>query len=216
MSPVRRIPRPSSRQAALSVAVLIAANLPILRSWALHFGATEAELDAELAGDDLIENANLVATRGVTIDAPPEEVWRWVVQLGQGRGGFYSYDWLENVFGCDVRSADTIEERWQNLATGDAVHLHPRVALEVAEVVPERSLVLRSVQLPDQAPPPYHYTWAFVLRRARGGSTRLVVRERYTYSSGWSAAIAEPTCAVSFVMTEKMLRGIRARAERTV
>ncbi|MBU4214561.1 MAG: SRPBCC family protein [Actinobacteria bacterium] len=216
MSPVRRIPRPSTRQAALSVAVLIAANLPILRSWALHFGATEAELDAELAGDDLIEHANLVATRAVTIDALPDEVWRWVVQLGQGRGGFYSYDWLENAFGCDVHSADAVEERWQALSPGDAVHLHPRVALEVVEAVPDRSLVLRSVQTPEGPPPPYHYTWAFVLRRARGGATRLVVRERYTYSSGWSAAVAEPTCAVSFVMTEKMLRGIRERAERTI
>lgn len=213
---VRLLPRPSNRQAALSVAVLVAANLPLLRAWTLHFGATEAELDAELPGDDLLEHAGLVATRAVTIDAAPEDVWRWVVQLGQGRGGFYSYDWLENLVGCDVQSTETIEERWQQLTPGDLVHLHPKVALEVAEAIPARALVLRSVQDPDQPPAPYQYTWAFALRRSRGGTTRLVVRERYSYRSGWSAAVAEPTAALSFVMTEKMLRGIRDRAERTV
>lgn len=212
--PSVRLPRPpTGREVALTAAVLAVANLPLIRTWMLHFGATEAELDTALPGDDVIGSANLAATRAVSIDAPPEVVWAWLVQIGQGRGGFYSYDWLENVFGCEVQSADEVDPRWQDLALGDEIRLHPQVKLVVTELTPERSLVLHSVAAPGAPPPPYVFTWAFVLRRGRGGTTRLLVRERYGYRSGWSALVAEPTVAVSFLMTEKMLRGLRSRAE---
>jgi hypothetical protein len=215
--PVVRLPRrPGAREIALTAAVLAVANLPLVRTWMLHFGATEAELDAELPGDEQIGSANLVATRAVTIDATPQEVWRWLVQIGQGRGGFYSYDWLENLAGCQIRSADRVEARWQQLEPTDEIALHPAVRMRVCEVNPERSLVMISAVEPGAAPAPYEFSWAFVLRRGRGGTTRLLVRERYGYRSGWSALVAEPTAAVSFVMTEKMLRGIRDRAEGSV
>ncbi|MCL2091404.1 MAG: SRPBCC family protein [Micrococcales bacterium] len=206
-------PRPSARQAALTAAVVALANLPLLRTAWLHFGATEAELDATLPGDDIVEQANLVATRAVTIAAPREEVWRWVVQIGADRGGFYSYDGLENLVGCGVVSADQVEERWQHLAPGDRVYLHPSTYLAVAEATENRALVLHGDGSAPDAPMP-DFTWAFVLHRAQRGGTRLVIRERYGYRSGWDGLIVEPVSFVSFVMTEKMMRGIRARAER--
>ncbi|MCL2455775.1 MAG: SRPBCC family protein [Micrococcales bacterium] len=206
------IRRPSVRQALLTAALVGVANLPLLRSAWLHFGATEAELDAELPGDSLVPHANLVATRAVTIAAPPEEVWRWVVQIGADRGGFYSYDALENLVGCGITSADRIEERWQHLEAGDKVYLHPTVALEVAEVTPERALVLHGAG-GDDVPMP-ESTWSFIVRRGNRGTTRLVIRERYAYRSGWDGLMIEPIGLISFVMTEKMMRGIRARAEK--
>ncbi len=202
--------RRSARRAALTATVVALANLPVLRAAWLHFGATEAELDAELPGDDLVEHANLVATRAVTIAAPREEVWRWVVQIGADRGGFYSYDGLENLVGCGVTSAGRVEPRWQDLAAGDRVWLHPSTWLAVAEATPDRALILRA----DPDGPMPDFTWAFVLNRAQRGGTRLVIRERYGYRSGWDGLVVEPISFVSFVMTEKMMRGIRDRAER--
>ena len=204
-------PRPSARQAALTAAFVALVNLPLLRAAWLHFGATEDELDAPLPGDDLVPQANLVATRAVTIAAPREEVWRWVVQIGADRAGFYSYDTLENLVGCGIRSADRVEERWQHLEPGDRVWLHPSTWLAVAEATPDRALVLHGT---DSATPMPDFTWAFVLNRAPRGRTRLVIRERYGYRSGWDGLLTEPVALVSFVMTEKMMRGIRSRAER--
>lgn len=219
MSLVRRwvhlpVPVPSVRAIALGAAVGAVASLPLLRGWAMTFGATDAELEAKLPGDELTPGADVVATRGITIAAPPERVWPWLVQIGQGRGGFYSYDALENLVGLDITSADRVEARWQDLAVGDLVHLAEPVALEVARLDPDRALVLQGAVGAGSAPPPYEFTWAFVLQRRPEGGSRLVVRERYRYTGRLAALIVEPVQAVSFVMTARMLRGIRERAER--
>jgi hypothetical protein len=181
----------------------------LARGRMLHFGATSTEAATPLVGDELLGDASLVATRAITIAAPPNEVWPWLVQIGQGRAGFYSYDALENVAGSEIKSASTIVPDWQALAVGDSVRLHPQVALEVVLVQPPHSLVLRS-----PADGPYEFTWAFVLRATQDGATRLVVRERYRYQSPAVALMVEPLASASFVMTQKMLRGIRNRAER--
>jgi len=135
--------------------------------------------------------------------------------LGQGRGGFYSYDFLENLVGCDIHSADRIVPEWQDVGVGDEVKLHPKVALAVAALEPGRSLVLRGGVPMGNTPPPYDFTWAFVLRERPDRTTRLLVRERYAYTRRWAPLVVEPVEAVSFVMSQKMLRGIRDRAERT-
>ena len=96
----------------------LALTVVTARWTALHWGATTGEVDETLPGDDVVRDAGLVATRAITIDAPPERVWPWVVQIGQGRGGFYSYDWLENLVGCDIHSADEIVEPWQHVVAG--------------------------------------------------------------------------------------------------
>lgn len=176
----------------------------------LNWGATTGETREPLPGDAVLTEADLVATRSITIQAPPEEVWPWIAQLGQGRGGFYSYDWLENLLGCDVRSAENIVEQWQRPSIGDEVRLHPKVALKVVEVRPGHALVLHAA-----APPvaPYDFTWAFVVRPHPHRATRLIVRERYSYRAAWSALVCEPLAVGSYVMTQRMLRGLRDRAE---
>jgi hypothetical protein len=188
---------------------------PWLRRRLLHAGATRDEVDARLPGDELLVDAILVATRAITIDAPPERVWPWVTQIGQDRGGFYSYDLLENLVGSHIHSVATIVPEWQDVRVGDIVRLHPQLGLEVASVDPPHAFVITSgPTAANESPPPYDFTWAFVLRDTPDGGTRLVVRERYRYTTATAPLVAEPVAVASFVMTQRMLRGIRARAER--
>lgn len=190
-------------------------TLVALRRVSLGYGASGEEIDASLPGDELLPRVGLCATRALTIGAPAREVWPWIAQLGQGRGGFYSYDFVENLIGCDIHSADQIVQRWQDVEVGDPVNFAPGVGLTVAQVIPGRALVLRGgLPVAAVSSPPYDFTWAFVLRPGTDGTTRLVVRERYSYAHRWVAALIEPVEMVSFVMSRRMLRGIRYRVER--
>jgi len=193
-----------------------AAAIAFLRGRYLRWGATDEEAYMALAGDELLPDADLTATRAVTVRAAAAGVWPWIAQLGQGRGGFYSYDFLENLVGCDIHSADQIVPEWQAINVGDQVNLHPEVGLLVALVDPERVLVLRGGVPMGRTPPPYDFTWAFILRPGPAGATRMLVRERYSYSRRWAPLLVEPVELISFVMSQRMLRGIRERAERAV
>ena len=200
---------------ALAVTVVLGAGCALaLRPAELRWGATDQEAHGSLPGDDLIGEPDLRATRAITIRAPAARVWPWIAQLGQGRGGFYSYDFLENLAGCEIRSADLIVPEWQAITAGDQVRLAPQVALTVAVADPGRCLVLRGGVPIGNVAPPYDFTWALVLHPQPDGTTRLLVRERYTYTRPWARLLVEPVELVSFVMTQKMLRGIRDRAER--
>ena len=180
----------------------------------LGWGASPEESAATLPGDELMSSADVQATRAITVRSPVAAVRPWIAQMGQGRGGLDSYDALENLFGCEMHSAERLVDEWQDVAVGDPFRLHPAVALRVARVDPGRSLVLRgAVPLSETAAPPYDFSWAFVLDAAVDGSTRLVVRERYRYTRRWGPLLVEPIQLVSFVMSAKMLRGIRDRAE---
>ena len=169
------------------------AHLLIARPRLLGWGATDQERESLIAGDDLIANANLTATRAITIHASADQVWPWIAQLGQGRAGFYSYDFLENLAGCDIHSADRIVPEWQNIAVGDDVMLAPNAGLTVASQERGRSLVLRGGAPLGKLESPYDFTWAFVLRAEPDGSTRLLVRERYAYRRLWAPILVEPT-----------------------
>jgi hypothetical protein len=200
---------------AVSALVGIAAYGLEVRPWLLNWGATREESERPLLGDDLIAVPNLVATRAITIRTSADQVWPWIAQLGQGRGGFYSYDFLENLVGCDIHSADRLVAAWQDVAVGDEVKLFPDGPLGVAALEAGRSLVLRGGVPMGNILPPYDFTWAFALREQPNGTTRLFVRERYAYSRWWAPLLVEPAAAVSFVMSRRMLRGIRDRAERS-
>ena len=191
-----------------------AAYLLAVRSWQLRWGATGEERAATLAGDDLIANPDLTATRAITVGTSAEQVGPWIAQLGPGRGCFYSYDALENLVGCDIHSADQIVPQWQTITVGDQVNLHPEVGLDVAVVEQGRALVLRGGVPMGTAPPPYDCTWAFVLQEQPEATTRLLVRERYAYTQRWAPLLVEPVAVVAFMMTQRMLRGIKDRAER--
>jgi hypothetical protein len=190
--------------------------MPSLRRRYLGWGATDDELSLALPGDELVQSPHVTATRAITIAAPPEAVWPWIAQLGQGKGGFYSYDFLENLVGCGIHSADRIVAAWQAPAVGSEFLLHPEVALRVAELHPGSALVLEGGVAMGPIPPPYDFSWAFVVREGANRSTRLVVRERYRYTRRWSALLVEPVQVISFVMSERMLRGIRLRSQRAI
>jgi hypothetical protein len=194
----------------------VGAGGAFVRARYLRWGATDEELNVRLPGDELVGAVDLTSTRAVTVRAGADVVWPWIAQLGQGRGGFYSYDFLENLMGCDIHSADRVAPEWQSIAVGDSVHLHPEISLNVAAVEPARALVLRGGVPIGRTPPPYDFTWAFVLRDQEDGSTRLVVRERYGYSRRWARLLVEPAELISFVMSQRMLHGIKERAERAV
>ena len=200
--------------AGIAVLAGAAAGVLLARRWQLRWGATAQEFAGPLPGDELIEGPDLTATRALTVRAPADRVWPWVAQLGQARGGFYSYDFLENLVGCNIHSADRVVSEWQDVKPGDEVRLHPDLALEVIAVDPGLSLILRGGGPAGNAPPPFDFTWAFVLQPGPDGTTRLIVRERYAYTRPWARLIVEPVAMIDFVMTQKMLRGIRSRAER--
>jgi hypothetical protein len=197
-----------------TIGVAVAAYILFARPRHLRWGASARECEASLPGDDLIVSPDLVATRAITVRASAGRVWPWIAQLGQGRGGFYSYDFLENLAGCDIHSADRIVPEWLDIKIGDEIKLAPAVGLEVIALEPGRSLVLRGGVPAGTAPPPYEFTWAWVLRDEPDGTARLLVRERYAYTRPWARFLVEPVEAVSFVMSQKMLRGIRDRAEQ--
>jgi hypothetical protein len=207
---------PSRALRTLAIGAAAAAAYSVARRRALRWGATEVELAVGLAGDELLPEADLVATRAVTVRAPAAQVWPWLLQLGQDRGGFYSYDALENLAGLGIRSADRIEDRWQDLAVGDEVRLGGPIALTVARLEPGRALVLHGSgpELPDEDTAPFDFVWSFVLRPGvLPGTSRLVVRERYRYTEPWARWMVEAVSWVSLVMTHGMLRGVRDRAE---
>jgi hypothetical protein len=206
--------RRRTRSAAIAVAAggSVAALALSGRRRLLRWGATDEEIAALQPGDDLLSDANVTATRAITIRRSPDVVWPWIAQLGQGRGGFYSYDYLENLLGFDIHSADRLVPEWQQIEVGDEVRLAAKAGLNVAIVEPGRALVLQG-SLPIARRPPFDSTWAFILHVQPDGTTRLLSRERYGYKRWWASFVVEPTQAISFVMSRKMLLGIRDRAE---
>ncbi|WP_216844128.1 hypothetical protein [Phytoactinopolyspora alkaliphila] len=198
-----------------------AAGATVARARYRDWGSTPDERDCRLPGDELIADPASFTTRAVTIKAPPAEVWKWLVQIGQDRGGWYSYEWLENLFGLNIHNARELRPEWQQLAPGDRVWAVPAgskgrgdgYAFLVAQVQPGQALVL------SQSPPehPWDATWAFALADDGRGGCRLLARGRVARRPGFTGTLAwvggELLDPVTMVMTRKMLLGIRARAE---
>lgn len=191
---------------------------PVLRRRYNRWGATDAEAAATLPGDELVPEPDLGYTRAVDVEAPVEAVWPWVVQIGQGRGGFYSYDGLENLVGCDIHSADVVLPAHQHPSPGDVVRLARGggPTFRVHAVHPPADLVLVSDGPEPAADDGTVVTWQWVLRPLDGGRrTRLLVRQRLRRPRAQRVLwrLVEP---VGFVMERRMLRGIATRAARSV
>ncbi len=197
--------------AAFSAAGLAACWF-LIRPWHRKWGATAQEAAVPLPGDDLVPQALWRTTHAITIRAPIETVWSWIVQVGQGRGRFYSYDWLENLFGMDIRNTDRILPEYQRMQVGDTVPFWKGVGVTVRQIDPPRLLVLAGSlngnQVTDGG------SWVFVLRELSPGSTRLIVRTRSVYGPFW---IAPVVCLIGepahFIMERAMLQGIKQRSE---
>ena len=146
-----------------------------------------------------------MSTRAITIDAPPAAVWPWIAQIGPSpRGGAYTYDWIENLLGLDMHSADRVLPEFQHPQVGDTFGYGPN-EMRVERVEPERVLAWRSAD--------GNWVWTFVLE-GRDGSTRLISRNRFRLPTLIARLGMIPMEPASLVMERKMLRGIKERAER--
>ena len=197
---------------AAALASAAVAAYPVLwRTRCLTWGATAGEVNGQMPGDDLMPNPDLQTTRAITVEAPPGAIWPWLVQMGSGRGGAYTYDWIENLFALDMHSASEILPQFQDLKVGDALPLGsnaPRLRVEVLD--PDRALVVRSED--------GNWVWAFGLY-PEGKHTRLVSRNRMKTPGASAPARLAYTVVMepgSLVMERKMLLGIKQRAERLV
>lgn len=178
----------------------------LLRQWQLRWGATTQEANGEVAGDDLMPEPDIVATRAVEIDAPPSAIWPWLVQMGPGRGGAYTYDWIERRLGIDIHNTDRIIPELQHLKIGDEIPM-PGYTMRVERLDPERAMVIRSSN--------HAWVWSFELRPVNR-HTRLISRNRFDMSAlpvkdKLAYPLIEPG---SWVMERKMLLTIKQRAER--
>jgi len=215
---------------AAAVAVVLGVYLAVLRPRSHRWGATEAELGRVLPGDDLVPTVKAGYTQAITINAPPERVWPWLVQIGYGRAGWYTYDWVYKFLGGanfyeGDRSADRIIPELQDLKVGDAIRIFEQGPFEVMALEPDRLLVLLArvdwdtadtFELSEAMPANYlNNSWVYVLEKADQDSTRLIVRWRGDYSPGLGSALSLgiPTEVGALIMQPKMLKGIKARAE---
>jgi hypothetical protein len=176
-----------------------------LRQPILTSGATAEEAAARLPGDELLENADGVATRAITIDAPPSAVWPWIAQMGPSpRGGAYTYDWIENLLGLNMHSADRILPDYQHPQVGDGFGYGTnKMSFKIVE--PEHVLATQSAD--------GNWVWTFVLEE-REGRTRLISRNRFRLSRLKDKIGMIPMEPGSLIMERKMLYGIKQRAER--
>jgi hypothetical protein len=177
----------------------------LLRRAILNWGATDVEAHARLPGDELLEQADGVATRAITIDAPASAVWPWIAQMGPSpRGGAYTYDWIENLLRLDMHSTDRVLPDFQHPQVGDTLG-YGKNRMRFERVEPRRVLATRSED--------GNWVWSFVLDE-HNGQTRLISRNRFRLPSLSAKIGMVPMEPASLVMERKMLRGIKQRAER--
>lgn len=197
----------------LLIVIILFLAAYILYPWYCRWETTEDEATATLPGDDIVSKPKAGYTLAISINAPISNVWPWLVQMGQGRGGFYTHEWVENLIGADIRNADKIIPELQNLAVGDSIRLTPDPYLGgqpgqyivVAELQQPSALVFRQV-LPNGA----IGSWAYVLHSTEDGTTRLVFRRRGSQPSLFDRFM-EPGY---YFMDMGMLSGIKKRSER--
>ena len=196
----------------------------VVRPWHLRWGVRDDEAQRALPGDELVPQPMYETTRAIAIDAPASRVWQWLVQLGVGRGGFYTYDALESMAGLNIQNAHEIRPEWQTLQVGDHINISPVTPLEVEIVEPNHALVLHIVMSPftaevvDRADPATRtfmdWTWAFVLDQVTPQTSRLIARTRANYKPEalrvGSVTLLEP---IHFLMERGMLQGIQRLAE---
>ncbi len=192
-----------------------------VRPWYLHWGTTVAERTAPLPGDEIVPNAGTQETRAVTIKAPVDSVWPWVAQIGQDRGGFYSYDLLENLVGCEMPTVDSLRPDKQQWALGDRLWMYPSTKADGAgyavlrAYVPGRALGFATWFAGTTPTGPADGSWSFVLQPLSDSTTRLLVRGRGApgrslLGLAFDRSIFEP---MHFAMEKRMMLGIEDLAE---
>lgn len=218
-----RLPHDDARDIAEGVggaAVMIAALFtPFMRDARSHWGVDAQTAARVLPGDDLVASPRWSWTHGIEIDAAPAEVWPWIAQLGADRGGFYSYQWLENVAGCDLKNAETIHPEWA-VSEGDSLLLHPKMPpLRIVALEQGRFFVVHAPADAGARTAGKSWaeaSWLFFVEPLEGGTSRLISRYRCMTSDdlatrlGFGPALIEP---IGFAMDRRMLLGVKARVE---
>ena len=193
----------------VSILAIGVVSVILLTPWMDRWGATDTEITAAYPGDSLVAAPASIVNRAVTIQATPEQIYPWIIQLGADKGGYYSYSWLETyMLFCKMTNADRIHPEWQDLKSGDQVKMCPGsfgpTPYLVAQLTPNQSMVLG-----HQDKGEWVDLWEFNLVPQPDGTTRLILRTRTMMTGGfWD--IIHPGV---FIMETGMLRGIRDRAE---
>jgi hypothetical protein len=177
----------------------------LLRQPILTWGATAQEAEARLRGDELLEDADGVATRAITIDAPASAVWPWIAQMGPSpRGGAYTYDWIENLLGLNMHSANAVLPDYQDPQIGEGFGYGAnKMSYRIVE--PEHVITTESAD--------GNWVWSFILDE-QNGRTRLISRNRFRLPRLRDKIGMIPMEPGSLVMERKMLYGIKQRAEK--
>lgn len=178
-----------------------------LLPWMNKWGSTQEELEMKMPNAEVFEPNGILSTHAITIDSPPEKIWPWIVQVGQNKGGFYSYSWLENLFGCRMKNTEQIIPEFQDIKVGDKVLLHPKAPpLVVSYVDPGKALALEG--------------WYFYLKPLGKSRTRLLTRCYDWKDPNRKYKIAEkiftgPAFDIAhWIMEQKMMKQIKRLAEQ--
>lgn len=190
---------------AVTAILIIAALMPWMDRW----GATKDEIAASFSGDELVPSPRITYTRALTVNASPEKIYPWIVQLGAEKGGMYSYEGFEtNILRCELINADRIHEEWQGLKVGDPMKMCPGTSgpppYEIAIIEPNHAIVMGHK---DKGT--WVEVWQFNLVPKEDGTTRLVIRSRNS-AQGLLWDVIRPG---EFVMMRGMMLGIKERAE---
>jgi hypothetical protein len=207
----------------VAFAAMIGAFFLVVRPWYLRWGATEDETRRPLPGDDIIASAVAQETRAITIHAPIGRVWPWIAQLGQDRGGFYSFDLLENVVGCEMPTEDRLRPEKQSWQVGDKLWMYPKrkaggIGFATLHVYLAGRALGFGTRVAGTAPiGPEDGSWSFVLEPLDGTTTRLLIRGRGAAGRSllgvaFDRSIFEP---IHFMMERRMMLGIKQLAEES-
>ena len=193
----------------VGLAVLVVIVVSLLTPWMDRWGATDEEIAANYPGDELVPEPASFVNRAITVNAPPEYIYPWIVQLDATKGGWYSYTWLEGILGCHMVNADRIHPEWQNLQVGDKVKMCPGEFAPppyiVAKIYPNQAIVMG-----HQEDSEWVDLYQFVIVPQTDGTSRLILRTR-TMMVGGMWTVMHPG---AFIMERGMLYGIKERAEQ--
>lgn len=198
----------------LGLIVIILIYILVIRPWITTWGTTTEEQRKSMPGDQLMTDPQINTTHALTINAPPEKVWPWIVQVGLHRAGWYNYDLINRMMGAanyygGHRSADKILPQFQDLKVGDEVFLAPELGMKVHSLKPNEYLVLNLGEEPVSG-----FVWTYYLNRLDRQKTRLVIRYRMKFPPGpmgWLMfRVSEPA---TFLQERAHILGIKRRAE---
>jgi hypothetical protein len=194
----------------IAIIALLVVIVNILTPWMDRWGTTADERAARFPGDDLVKSSARMVNRGLTINAVPDQIYPWILQIGADKSGMYSYTWLENLVGCKMAKDENIRPEWQNLKEGDLMKMcagdfapPPYI---VAQVIPNQAVVFGHKEN-DQ----WVELWAFVLIPQADGTTRLITRTRTNMVGGFCEVIRP----ITFVLEQKMLLTLKVLPSKT-